>query len=92
MVKPLSGDAACASCGSTRIVSAQCIGSGHTAVTVDVKVPDGGRLYLVKSSPTVAEVCSDCGVVRLRATDVAQLRAEPEEGGAASSHRDRPKR
>ena len=79
-----SSGAACSSCNSSRILAGDRFG-GLSGVSVTAKVPIGSRRVLLKTSEVAAEVCVDCGAVRLRATDLAPLRAAWEQRAAVET-------
>jgi hypothetical protein len=66
----------CSSCGSRHLLRADYLATGAmgAAMTVTAKVSLGGRKILLKKSAVAADVCLDCGIIRLCATDLPTLR------------------
>ena len=86
MAKQGSAGQGCASCGSLRVLKVDDLeagnGLGAGGVRVTAKIALGARRNKLRTSTVAAEVCVDCGVIRLRAQDVEKLRQAWEQGAA----------
>ena len=70
------GPIACAACGSIRVLRPDALETGGVSgggVLVSVKVPAGNGRFRRRSSRLEADVCADCGTVRLHVTDLEGL-------------------